>query len=332
MNRPCVRFARAVCVTVRPAWGLVAALGVLTACRAAGPSRAALPALPSGVEAISLRGDTLRALPVSDAARARLEGDLRAAVDRLAANPGDPDAHIWVGRRLAYLGRYRDAIVAFGEGAQRFPRDARFLRHRGHRYLTIRRFDLAIADFTRAVALVRGTPDQVEPDGAPNPRGIPTSTLQTNIWYHLGLAHFLRGEWQQALAAYETGASISPNPDMKIAMEYWRYLSLKRLGRDADAAALAASVSPTLEIIENDAYYDLLKLYAGRVPVDSVLPPSRLATVTPSDAAAAYGVSQHYLFTNRATDARTLWLRMVSGGQWPAFGVIAAEAELARVR
>jgi tetratricopeptide (TPR) repeat protein len=310
----------------------VALLVTLAACRAPAPPLPSLPPLPPGVEALSLRGDTLRALPVSAAARARLEADLAAAVDRLAANPGDADAHIWVGRRLAYLGRFRDAIVAFTEGARRFPRDARFYRHRGHRYLTVRRFDLAIADFERARDLVRGTPDQVEPDGAPNPRGIPTSTLQTNIWYHLGLAHFLRGEWSAALAAYETGSSISPNPDMKVAMDYWRYLSLKRLGRDAEAAALAASVSPTLEIIENEAYHDLLSLYAGRIPVDSVLPPSRLSTVTPSDAAAAFGVSQHYLFTGRAAEARALWTRMVSSGQWPAFGVLAAEAELARVR
>jgi tetratricopeptide (TPR) repeat protein len=290
-----------------------------------------LDPLPAGIEALSLRGDTLRAMPVSAAARERLESDLRAAEAQLNSRPNDPDAHIWVGRRLAYLGRYREAIAAFTTGTTRFPKDARFYRHRGHRFITVRRFDLAIADFDRARELIRGTPDQVEPDGAPNPRGIPTSTLHTNVWYHLGLAHFLRGSWAPALSAFEQGSAISPNPDMKVAMDYWRFLSLKRLGRDTDALALARSVAPNQEIIENDAYYDLLGLYAGRVPVDSVLPASRLATVTPSDAAAAYGVSQHYLFTNRSSEAQLLWSRMVRSGQWPAFGVIAAEAELARL-
>jgi tetratricopeptide (TPR) repeat protein len=328
MTSPLLTPDRTVRVTVGV---LVGTLLVLTACRPA-PVSDGLRPLPPGVEAISLRGDTLRAMAVSAAARARLEGDLVSARDRLAAAPDDPEAHIWVGRRLAYLGRYRDAISVFTAGAQRFPRDARFYRHRGHRYLTIRRFDLAIPDFERARDLVRGTPDQVEPDGAPNARGIPTSTLQTNIWYHLGLAHFLRGDWERALAAYEQGAAISPNPDMRIAMEYWRYLSLRRLGRDSAAQRLAEGIAPNQEIIENEAYYDLIKLYAGRLPVDSVLPPSRLATVTPSDAAAAYGVSQYYLFSKQPDAARALWERMVGGGQWPAFGVIAAEAELARVR
>jgi tetratricopeptide (TPR) repeat protein len=311
--------------------GVTAALATGVACRpAAEPPR--LAPLPPGMEALSLLGDSLRALPVATAVRERLEGDLATAQARLTAEPGNADAHIWLGRRLAYLGRYRDAIAAFTAGAQQFPSDVRFYRHRGHRYLTVRRFDLAVADFERALTLIRGTPDQVEPDGAPNPRGIPTSTLHTNIWYHLGLAHFLRGEWAKALAAYEQGSAISPNPDMKVAMDYWRYLSLKRMGRGADADALARSVAPNQDIIENDAYYDLLGLYAGRLPVDSVLPPARLATVTPSDAAAAYGVSLHYLFTGRANDANALWQRMVRGGQWPAFGVLAAEAELARAR
>lgn len=299
---------------------------------AAPPADAALAPLPPGVEAISLLGDTLRAPTPSPAARARLEGDLARARTALVAAPDDPDAHLWFGRRLAYLGRYREAIAAFTAGAVRFPADARFLRHRGHRYLTIRRFDLAIADLARARDLVRGQPDQVEPDGAPNARNIPTSTLQTNIWYHLGLAHFLRGEFGPALAAFDSGSAISANPDMRVSMDYWRYLCLARLGRRDEAARLAAGVRDGLEIIENDAYYGLLRLYAGRIPADSVLPSARLAEVTPSDAAAAYGVSQHWLLGGRAAEAQALWRRMVAGGPWAAFGVLAAEAELARGR
>ena len=59
-------------------------------------------------------------------------------------------------------------------------------RHRGHRYITVAQFDRAIADFEKAVALIKGTPDEIEPDGAPNPTGKPRSTLHFNIWYHLG--------------------------------------------------------------------------------------------------------------------------------------------------
>jgi tetratricopeptide (TPR) repeat protein len=296
------------------------------------PAVAGLAPLPAGVEAISLLGDTLRPAPLSAAARTRLEGELARAQTALEAAPGDADAHVWYGRRLAYLGRYRDAIAAFTAGAARFPADARFLRHRGHRYLSVRRFDLAVTDLARAAELVRGQPDQVEPDGAPNARNVPTSTLQTNIWYHLGLAHFLRGAFAPALDAFDRGAAISATADMRIAMDYWRYLCLARLGRRDDAQRLATGVKDGLDIIENGAYYGLLRLYAGRIPADSVLPAARLAEVTASDAAAAFGVSQHWLLTGRAGEATALWRRMVAGGPWAAFGVIAAEAELARGR
>lgn len=89
---------------------------------------------------------------------------------------------------MAYLGDYKQAIKIFTEGSVKFPKDARFYRHRGHRFITIRCFDEAIRDFETAAKLVKGKEDEIEPDGLPNARNIPTSTLQSNIFYHLGLA------------------------------------------------------------------------------------------------------------------------------------------------
>ena len=74
------------------------------------------------------------------------------------------DAIIWLGRRTAYLGNYQEAIDLFTDGANRYPRDARMFRHRGHRWITLRKFDRAIADLTRAATLIRGQEDQIEPD------------------------------------------------------------------------------------------------------------------------------------------------------------------------
>jgi hypothetical protein len=61
--------------------------------------------------------------------------------------------------------------------------------------------------------LIANTPDQIEPDGLPNARNIPTSTLQSNIWYHLGLAHYLRHDFDRALDAYRKCLAVSKNPD-----------------------------------------------------------------------------------------------------------------------
>ena len=104
------------------------------------------------------------------------DGVHRLELVKVDAKPNDPDAIIWYGRRLAYLGRFREAIDTFTSGAKKFPDDARFYRHRGHRRITVRQFDLAIADFHKAEQLMRNRMDDIEPDGQPNSRNIPTST------------------------------------------------------------------------------------------------------------------------------------------------------------
>ena len=91
-------------------------------------------------EAVSLLGKPLVPPALSAAVRARLEADLANASAALTRSPGDPEALIWVGRRLGYLGRYREAVSVFTRGVERFPSDARFLRHRGHRYITLDRW------------------------------------------------------------------------------------------------------------------------------------------------------------------------------------------------
>jgi hypothetical protein len=47
-------------------------------------------------------------------------------------------------------------------------------------------------------------------------------------------------------------------------------------------------------------------------------------------ATVAYGVSMWHLFEDRQGEAEARWKRIVDGAAWPAFGHIAAEAELER--
>src|SRR5688572_27767581 len=116
--------------------------------------------------------------------------------------PNAADSIIWLGRRVAYLGRYKDAVRVFSSGLVLHKNDARLYRHRGHRYITLRCFEDAIRDLKKAEQLTMGKPDEVEPDGLPNAKNIPTSTLQTNICYHLGLAQYLTGDFSRAAASF----------------------------------------------------------------------------------------------------------------------------------
>lgn len=254
-----------------------------------------------------------------------METDLAEARRAFEAAPDDADAIIWLGRRTAYLGRYRAAIDIFTRGIERHPTDARLYRHRGHRFLTVREIDRAIADFEEAVRLIEGQPDQVEPDGQPNARGIPTSTRHSNIWYHLALARYVSRDFAAAAEAWTRARAAGNNPDNLVAASHWLYLSLRRAGRDAEAAAVLGPITADLDVIENTSYHTLLLLYRGERQADQLL---ATAAEGPSGSALRYGVSAWLLLEGREAEARTIWEQLVALPDWPSFGHLAAEAEL----
>jgi tetratricopeptide (TPR) repeat protein len=287
--------------------------------------------LPTGVEAISFLGDTLRTLPLSREVRLRYERQLAQARAAYEHAPEDADSIVWLGRRLAYLGRFREAIQVYGRGVALHPDDPWLYRHRGHRYISVRELDLAIADLERATRLVAGRPDVVEQDGQPNARNMPIGTLHSNIAYHLGLAYYLKGDFARAVPVYRRELDEARNDDRRVSTAHWLYMSLRRLGRDDDAAAVLVPMRGDMQVVENAAYHRLLLLYKGELPVDSVLATTPGGEMSVTDATAAYGVGNWHLYNGRPAEAERIFRRIVAGGQWGAFGYIAAERELARM-
>jgi tetratricopeptide (TPR) repeat protein len=266
--------------------------------------------------------------PVPAEAQKRMEAQLDEARKAYAADSNDADALIWLGRRLAYLGRFSDAIEKYTEGIKKFPADARFYRHRGHRHITLRRFDLAIEDFTKAAKLIKGKKDEVEPDGQPNARNIPTSTLQFNIWYHLGLAQYLTGKNAQALNSYRECLRVSKNPDALVATSHWLYMTLRRLNRPTEAARILEPIQQNMDVIENDGYYRLLLMYKGLVPVDQLMVETARQEGSPGSLSILYGIGNWHHYNGRRDQALTIFRQMTAGDQWTSFGYIAAEADL----
>lgn len=309
-----------------------AVLAVCLAATLAGCSAAGRPpaSLPAEAEAVSLLGEPLLPPGLPPDVRAAREARLAEAREAVAARPDDADALIWLGRRTAYLGRYREAVEIFGRGIELHPDDPRFLRHRGHRWITLRRFDRARADLEKAAAMIRGKADEVEPDGLPNARNIPTSTLQSNIWYHLGLARYLAGDLEGALAAYRECLEVSKNPDMLVATSHWLYMTLRRLGRDAEARAVLEPISAGMDVIENGAYHRLLLLYRGELTPEALTAPGEGGDDL-DPVSAGYGVGNWHLYHGRRDEAVRTFRDVLGRGQWASFGHIAAEADLARL-
>ena len=280
-------------------------------------------------EATSLFGKPLISAPPVGETKARLEADLAKAQADFDKDPASADAAIWLGRRLAYLGRFRDAIDTYTTGIAKHPDEPRLYRHRGHRYITIRKFDLAVADLTKAAQLIAGKPDEIEPDGAPNPKGIPRSTLQSNIWYHLGLAHYLKGQFDRALVAYRSGMRVSRvNDDMLVATSDWLYMTLRRLKRDDEARAALEPITAQMDVIENMAYHARLLMYKGQRTPESVLNLNTADDV--QIATQGYGVGNWYLVNGDRAKAKEIFDRVLAGRAWTAFGFIAAEADTQR--
>lgn len=288
---------------------------------------------PEPPEATSLLGRPLYRPALDGERLERLVADLAAAQASYDADPSDEDAIIWLGRRTAYLSRYNDAVEIYSRGLELHPDSYKLLRHRGHRYISLRRFEEAVVDLSRAAELAADHEDEIEPDGIPNRLNQPLSSVKFNIWYHLALAHYLLGDNEAALDAWASCMQVSTNPDLLVATSDWMYMTLRRLGRRDEAAELLRPIHADLDIIENDAYHRRLLMYRGEVAPEELLdlradndPDVALAIATQG-----YGVGNWYLAEGDPETAREIFLRIVDGTSWAAFGYIAAEADLARM-
>lgn len=242
--------------------------------------------------------------------------------------PENADSIIWYGRRIGYTGDFAQAVAIFTEGIRLHPDDARMYRHRGHRYISLRDFAAARADLEKARDLVRGRPDEVEPDGQPNARGIPTSTLHSNIRYHLALTYFVRGDLPTAAALWEEDAKLATNLDQRVASTYWWVICAAQLGQLDVARAALAPVRRDWDIIENGSYHRLLLYFRGDIPEDSVLPrrPTPLEVQTIGN-----GIAQWHLAMGRRAQAITVLRSVLETGPSASFGFIAVEETARRL-
>lgn len=242
-----------------------------------------------------------------------------------AADPDDPMKLIWFGRFAAYCGKYAEALALYTRGIKEFPEDPRFYRHRGHRYITLRQFHRAIQDLEEAARLIAGTQNRIEPDGMPNARGIPVSTLHGNIWYHLGLAYYLTHDLENALRSFRNSLAASENDDNLVSSTHWIYMILRRLGRTGEAESSLRPISRDLEIIENFAYHRICLFYRGIITREE-LTGGRDGEAA-SDDAINYALGNWDFYHGRREKAAEIFREILSHRQWASFGYIAAEAD-----
>lgn len=264
---------------------------------------------------------------LSEEARSLYQKNLTKAKEELDASPDSLDLIIWYARRLAYIGRYLDAIDVYSDGIAKYPLSYRLRRHRGHRYITTRQLNEAIQDYEMAAYYSINAENAIEPDGLPNKLNQPLGNDKFNIWYHFGLAYYLNGRFDKALSSYNKCQEFSDNDDLIAATTYWQYLTYQKLGNKEMAGKLLETINTKMKMVENDAYLDLLLLYKGEKDVDALM---KKATDKEGqlDPTMAYGIGSYYQHQSRFAKANEVFLKILESPRWDAFGYIAAEAEL----
>jgi tetratricopeptide (TPR) repeat protein len=246
-------------------------------------------------------------------AQADAAGAVAEAEKNLAADPQNVDLLLALGRAQAGIWRYRAAVATYSRGLELAPNDARLLVARGHRYITLRQPDKALADLQKAAGL---------------------DAKAAGLWYHLGLAHYLRGEFSDAAAAFAKSRDQAADDAGVVAASDWLYMSLRRAGKNAEAAKVLERISPEMKIEGSEnIYLSRLLLYKGvKSEADLPLPaPSDDMTSELRAGTLAYGIGNWHLYNGRTAQARAYFERAVQSKAWAAFGFICAEKDLTRM-
>ena len=271
------------------------------------------------IETITLLGDTLLSPEIKDG---KSFNQFKSSKIKYFDEKNDSNNLIWYGRRTAYLGYYQEAIKLFTLGIKNHPNDARFYRHRGHRYISTRQYNKAINDFKKAVILIKNKEDQIEPDGLPNSKNIPLSTLHGNIWYHLGLAHYLKNDMENALNSFNNRSVTHKYDDNIVSGGHWLYMINRILNKTDKSNAVLNEVHVDMDIIENMSYHQSCLFYKGELQESEMK----------MDEVALYTLANWYVYEKHdTTKAKEYYQTLLETGNPYSFAYIAGEADWKRL-
>ena len=248
--------------------------------------------------------------PVGVEYRAQADtGPIARAKSALEADPRNVQRFIALGVAQSGARQFREAIETFTRGLAIAPNEPMLYRWRGHRNLSVREFDKALADLMHGYQL---------------------DSTNYGILYHLGVLRYLTGDFTGASALFASAQRRAPDGGELAGSTDWLWMSLSRAGRAAEATAMLARRPDTLPTPPGYAYVSRLKLYRGEIAPDALFSPSDTADV--QVATLNYGLGNWYLIQGDTAKATAAFERSVKSGGWPGFGFMVSEVELQRLR
>lgn len=234
-----------------------------------------------------------------------------AAFDRAAAaEPKRAEIHLARCRTLAALRKFDDAFAACDRSLMLEPNNAEALRDLGHYKLNMGRVDDAQRNLEKAESLNKS---------------------DRNIYYHLGLTHYFKGEFRQSAEQFQGCLNNSKEKTDQIECDAWLYPSLVRAGQNEEASKLLAGVAPDPSITGHPGwYFDRLLLFKGLKTEDQVAA-NLNAEGALSMESIGYSIGVWHLLNGREAKAREYFQKILTGDVPYAWGYRAAQAELKRM-
>lgn len=279
---------------------------------------------PTSAEAVSFSGKPLFAARPDSTVLQRADSIIATIKGKSELSEDD---YIQIGQQLVASNRFKASVDAYSEGLQKFPNSFKLLRHRGHRYISIRQLGNAIADLNRAEELIRDQQDVPEYDAT----GHETGTYQHWIWYHIGLYYFFNQAYIQAAPAFEKCLAASRNNKNIVGASDWLYNTYMRLGEKEKAMKLLEPITPDFDTDREHPYFRRVMLYKGVITPEELVDVNQdPAKTSVGDVTKMYGLANWYAYQGEKEKAMNLYQKIVqSEGGWPGFAYAAAEKELA---
>lgn len=301
---------------------ILLALTLLTSCT----SRKAEPESVSNnpePEAISFSGKPLYA-KVADSA-AVVKSDSLVAAIRSKTDLSEDD-FIAIGRSMVGISRFKKAVEIYSEGLGKYPNSYKLLRHRGHRYINLRQLENAMPDLLKAEELIRPEPEVYEYDAA----GKQGATYQHQIWYHIGLYHFLKRDYAPSAAAFEKSLATAHAGGDRAGSSDWLYNAYMRMGLTDKAAAIARPFTADFDIENKDyPYYRRLLLFNGVIKPEELVDASKpIAEMTLLEMTKLYGLANWRAYQGDAETANALYKKILESTEWAGFAYASAELDV----
>ena len=186
-------------------------------------------------------------------------GPVARAQAAVNADPRNVQKLIALGIAQSGVRQMQEAVRTFTRAIAIAPDDPILWRWRGHRNLSVRNFDQAMADLTRGYGM--------------------DSTVY-GILYHLGVLRFVRGDFNAAADAFRRAQPLAPDAGELAGSTDWLWMSLMRAGRASEASAMLARRPDSLPTTA--AYAKRLKLYRGEITPGQFITPADTSSSTDS--------------------------------------------------